>query len=80
MKYDYILNIVTIEGTDHDMDDYRRWLIDNHNQLCSGHFIKAIRKGDKTVFTFDWQSIFLKADEYGISKQYNEEILRVRSL
>lgn len=64
VKYDYSSDVVTVDGVDYPLSDYRRWLLLNHSQLCSGHFIKAIKIKDKTVFTYDWQSIYLRAEEY----------------
>lgn len=64
IKYNYILDIVTVDDVDYQLSEYRSWLLYNHEQLCSGHFVKAINVGRKVMFTYDWQSIYLKAEEY----------------
>lgn len=74
IKYDYINDTIQVQDVDYQLSMYRKWLLKNHNQLCSGHFIKAIRSGDKTQMTFDWQSIYLKAEEYQFLNNYLNEI------
>lgn len=64
IKYNYIDDLVTVDGVDYQLSAFRSWLLSNHEQLCSGHFIKAINVGDRVRFTYDWQSIYLKAEEY----------------
>jgi hypothetical protein len=73
IKYDYINDLLVFDGVDYQLNEYRRWLIVNHNQLCSGHFIKAIIVGEKTRFTYDWQSIFLKSEEYEFLNDFINE-------
>lgn len=74
IKYDYSDDKMVVDGVDYPLHPYRKWLVQNHEQLCSGHFIKAIKVGDKTRFTYDWQTIFLKAEEYLFLKNYVNEI------
>lgn len=74
IKYDYTGDLVVVKGVEYPLKPYRIWLIQNHEQLCSGHFIKAIRVGDRTRFTYDWQTIFLKAEEYQFLNDYINEI------
>lgn len=64
IKYNYNSDLVNVDGVDYQLSLYRRWLLLNHHQLCSGHFIKAIVVKGKTKFTYDWQSIYLRAEEY----------------
>lgn len=73
IKYDYTRDLFTLDGLEYDLTHYRRWLLANHEQLCNGHFIRAVKVGDKTKFTFDWQSIFLKAEEYQFINNYIHE-------
>lgn len=65
---------MTIDGVDYQLSTYRRWLIQNHENLCVGHFIRALEVEGKTKFYFDWQSIFLKAYEYQFLKDYIYEL------
>lgn len=74
VKYDYIEDIMIVDGVEYQLRPYRIWLIQNHEQLCSGHFIKAIRVGDKTRFTYDWQTIYFKSEEYQFLNNYMHEI------
>lgn len=74
VKYDYIEDNMTVNGVEYQLRPYRVWLVQNHEQLCSGHFIKAIRVGDRTRFTYDWQTIFLKAEEYQFINDYIHEV------
>lgn len=74
IKYDYTLDVFTLEGVDYQLDGFRRWLLSNHSQMCSGHFVKAIKTKGKVVFTYDWQSIYLKAEEYQFINDYIHEI------
>lgn len=74
IKYDYIEDNMTVDGVEYQLRPYRVWLIQNHEQLCSGHFIKAIKVGDRTRFTYDWQTIFLKAEEYQFLNDYIHEV------
>lgn len=73
IKYDYNRDLFNYNGVDYDLTLYRRWLLYNHEQLCNGHFIKAVRVGQDTKFTYDWQSIFLKAEEYQFLNDYIHE-------
>lgn len=63
-----------MEGKVVDLKPYRKWLLSNHEQLCAGHFVKAINVGSKIKFTYDWQSIYLKAEEYQFLNQYINEV------
>ena len=63
-----------VDGVEYPFDGYQIWLLQNHEQLCTGHFVKAIRSGGRTVFTYDWQTIYLKAEEYQFYKNYVNEI------
>lgn len=72
-KYDYINNKLTVQGIDYQLDDYRVWLLANHQSLCSGHFIRAIKTQDGTKFTFDWQTIFHLAEVYNFINDFTNE-------
>jgi hypothetical protein len=74
IKYDYSRDVVTVDDVEYQLDDFRKWMLSNHSQLCSGHFIKAVRFRGNVVFTYDWQSIYLKADEYQFLNDYINEI------
>jgi hypothetical protein len=73
IKYNYIDDLLVFEGVEYQLSKYRRWLLVNHNQLCSGHFIKAIVVKGETKFTYDWQSIFLKSEEYEFLNDFINE-------
>lgn len=73
IKYDYISDILIYNGETINLEPYRMWLISNHEQLCKGHFIRAVRSAGVTKFTFDWQSIYLKAEEYQFLNDYIHE-------
>lgn len=74
MKINYIIDTMIINGVEYPLAKYRSWLISNHEQLCSGNFIKAIIVGEKTRFTYDWQHIYFLADQYQFTKDYINEI------
>lgn len=83
MKYDFAQDVLYIRMPDKDDDtaislkDYRNWLLINHEVLCKNHFIKALRSGNKTKFTFDWQSIFATAQRYKyLNKFIDEQVKR----
>lgn len=73
-NYNYSKDTMTIDGTEYSLGPYRRWLIENHESLCSGHFVKALTVMNKTKFYFDWQSIYLKASEYNFLNDYLNEL------
>lgn len=70
VKYDYINDTFTLNGKIYELKPYRKWLLANQSDLCTNHFIKAILKDKKIVFTFDWQCIYFTASEYGIINEY----------
>lgn len=72
--YDYTNDRMIIDGIVYGLNSYRKWLVKNHEQLCAGHFIRSIQVGNKTRMTYDWQSIFLKAEEYQFLKNYINEV------
>ena len=63
-----------VDGEEYSLSPYRKWLLKNHESLCNGHFVKALKVLDKTKFYFDWQSIYLKASEYQFLKTYLYEL------
>lgn len=71
--YDFSEDTMTYNGVTYQLQPYREWLVYNHEQLCTGHFIKAIRSGGKTLFTYDWQSIYLKSQQYGFIDNFIRE-------
>lgn len=71
--YDFSEDTMTYNGVTYQLQPYREWLIRNHEELCTGHFIKAIRSGGKTLFTYDWQSIYLKSQQYAFINQFIRE-------
>ena len=73
-KYDYAKDTATVDGTKIDLAPFRRWLLYNHEQLCSSHFVKAVTIAGKTKFTYDWQHIYFVADQYGFTKNYIDEV------
>jgi len=72
--YDYIADTMNVEGVKFPLPPFRKWLLSNHEQLCNAHFIRAIKIGAKTKFTYDWQHIFFIASEYNFTKQYINEL------
>jgi hypothetical protein len=72
--YDYTNDRMIIGGVVYGLNNYRKWLVKNHEQLCAGHFIRSISVGNKTRMTYDWQSIFHKAEEYQFLKNYINEV------
>lgn len=70
MKYDYSKDIVSVDGVDYELKPYRKWLMQNHEPLVVGHFVKAIRAGNQTKFYYDWQTIYFLAHEYGFFQDY----------
>lgn len=65
---------MVVDGTEYHLSPYRKWLFTNHESMCNGHFIKALKIMGKTKFYFDWQSIFLKASEYEFLNNYINEL------
>jgi hypothetical protein len=74
IKYNYSEDLVFIDGVDYNLEPYRRWLLKNYDQLCSSSFVKAISIKDKIIFTYDWQTIYLKAEEYFFLNQYIDQL------
>jgi hypothetical protein len=74
IHYDYSKDIMAIDGSEYPLSPYRKWLFKNHESLCNGHFIKALKVLGKTKFYFDWQSIYLKASEYQFLNNYINEL------
>lgn len=72
-KYDYKNNLLTAQGVEYQLDDYRMWLLANHQSLCAGHFIRAIKTPEGTTFTFDWQTIFHVAEVYNFINDFINE-------
>lgn len=73
-EFDYRVNKLKTEGGEYDLDDLRRWLLRNHEQLVMNNFIKTINTHSGTKSTFDWQYIFFLADTYGyITNFINEQ-------
>lgn len=72
MRYDYSKDLMSVEGVEYKLGPYRKWLMSNHESLCSGHFVKALRVAGKTKFYFDWQTIYHLSQEYGFLTQYIE--------
>ena len=74
MKYNFSTDTMSHNSKEYPLKPYRKWLINNHEQLVTGHFIKALTVGDKTKFTYDWQSIYFKAEEYQFLHAYLKEL------
>lgn len=74
ISYNYLTDTMEIDGTEYPINPYRKWLLANHEELCSGHFVKALSILGKTKFYYDWQSIFLKASEYKFLNNYLNEL------
>lgn len=74
IKYIYTDGYMLIDGAEYPFDGYQKWLLQNHEQLCIGHFVKAIHSGGRTIFTYDWQTIYLKSEEYQFLNDYINEI------
>lgn len=74
INYDYSKDTMTIDGTEYHLRPYRKWLIQNHEGLCAGSFIKAISVGDITKYTYDWDTIYFKAAQYEFLNQYLKTI------
>lgn len=79
IKYNYNDDTMTLDGVVYDLKSYRKWLISNHEQLCQGHFIKAITVGGKTKFTYDWQSIYAISETYNFIKDYERTTRETQS-
>lgn len=74
MKYDYSKDIVSVDGVDYELKPFRKWLMQNHESLVVGHFVKAIRIGSQTKFYYDWQTIYFLASEYGFFQNYIDSL------
>ena len=74
MRYDYSKDIMVIDGVEHSLKPYRKWLFQNHERLVSGHFIKALTFADKTKFYYDWQTIYFLAEEYLFINEYKKTL------
>ncbi len=74
IKYDYLRDIMLIDGEEYPLKHYRIWLINNHESLCNGHFVKAIKMLEKTKFYYDWQAIYFIAFEYQFLNKYLYEL------
>lgn len=74
IKFDYAKDVMTVDGVDFQLVPFRKWLLKTHEQLCNGHYIRAIKTGNKTRFTYDWQQIYFLADQYEFTKQYIHEL------
>lgn len=74
IRFDYSLDVMVLDEKEYPLRPLRKYLTSNHPELVQGHFIKAIRVGGKTKFTFDWDTIYFKAKEYGLIKNYIHEI------
>lgn len=72
-EYDFRQDIMTIDGVKYKLRPYRKYLLQEHNSLVTGHFIKAITAGDITKFTYDWQTIYFLAAEYFFLRDYIEQ-------
>lgn len=70
MRYDYSKDIVLHNDVEYALKPYRRWLMENHESLVSGHFVKAIYSRGKIRFTYDWSTIYFLANEYGFFENY----------
>lgn len=74
IKFDYSKDVMVADGTEFPLKPLRKYLTANYPELVQGHFIKAIRSGGRTKFTFDWDTIYFKSKEYGHIKKYLNEI------
>lgn len=74
VKYNFSDGFMVVDGVSYPFGDYQIWLLQNHEQLCIGHFVKAIHSGGRTIFTYDWQTIYLKSEEYQFLNDYINEI------
>jgi hypothetical protein len=70
MGYDFVKDVMIIEGVEYALKPYRKWLIQNHEQLVNGHFIKALTVGGQTKFYYDWQAVYFLSAEYGFVNNY----------
>jgi hypothetical protein len=70
MSYDFGKDVMIVEGVEHPLKPYRKWLIQNHEQLVNGHFVKALSIGGKVKFYYDWQAVYFLAHEYGFLHKY----------
>lgn len=73
-NYNYSKDIMVVDSVEYPLKPYRKWLIENHDSLVSGHFIKSLHVLGKTKFYFDWQTIYLKASEYQFLNDYIHEL------
>jgi len=70
IKYDYSEDLMVIDGVNYPLKPYRKWLIINHEELVSNHFIKSITTLSGQKQTFDWAHIYFVAGEYGFISSY----------
>lgn len=75
MNYNYVKDTMTEGGKEYPLGPYRKWLIQNYEPMVQGSFIKSIHSVDRhgrpvLKQTFDWSTIYFKAEEYGILKDY----------
>jgi hypothetical protein len=78
MLHDFSRDVMVIDGVEHPLKPYRKWLLVNHESLVTGHFIKSLRVGEIVKFYYDWQTIYFLASEYGFLNNYlaNEGIIK----
>jgi hypothetical protein len=70
IKYDYSEDLMSVDGDSFPLKPYRKWLISNHEELVSNHFIRSINTINGTKHTFDWAHIYFIAGEYGFISDY----------
>jgi hypothetical protein len=70
MRYDFAKDTMLVDGNAYPLKPYRKWLMDNHERLVQGHFIKALHVDGKTKFYYDWQAVYFLAEEYLFLNSY----------
>lgn len=73
MIYDYVSDLMRINGVNYSLKDYRKWMKRNHPDIIVNHMVRYVRKNDKMTPTYDWQHIYFIAEEYGLLKKYINE-------
>jgi hypothetical protein len=74
MRYEYSKDVMIIDGKEYSLKPYRKWLMEYHEGLCRGHFVKALKVDGYTKAYFDWQTIYHLASEYGFLNNYLKTI------
>ena len=70
MNLNYNEDSMTIGKVEYSLKKYRWYLLNEYPDLCKAYFIKSIRVGSETIFTYDWMAIYSRARELNIHIQF----------